>query len=954
MSQQQLRMPEPEPAYPAFGASLAGAESPPPSGAGGPSAAASPIAPPVPPALAAFIEALFLPEDTVVIRPIETWTEGGKKASRVAYKIIRYTRAKKLATDGRLWARILNEAQGEKANLFFGVCPRFRSDRNKNYDRAFQIRVVRVLWADLDCCTPDEALARCEKADLPRPSIIVSSGHGVHLYWLLAEPYPIDDVGDPPAISQEWITLAEGKRRPRDYVELAGERVYEFQTDARTGGDSKNRNPVFPNQLSVKALHVQCVQQGIAKQISGDHTQDLARLLRLPCTLNCKDERNGVSPVPCELFECDPARRYSFADFERFAAHSPDRIRRDQQAKIRLPRRKLTAGRRNTLGDHINRCAVADDRSLADFALCCWAVKEGLAADEVWAEVQDVGKFGQRGRDYFDRTWAAAENEVRGAIYDRAKRAAGGGRPPPNGIANGVSGASAHVNTPPPTGEEVHAGGAPEPPRGDELEEDLPNLREDPDDPHRLARAWEEEHSRHPDGDRAKYYREELWQWTGTRWTATPDNEMRATLARYCRKQLEGMGGDLTSLVQALTGEKPPTLPKVTRELVSNVMQAIAGDLLLSRGTPQPCWLGKDGPEQRPYIALENGILDVDAVLSGADCPMRGHSPLWFAPVCLPFAFDPNVRCPKWQAFLDRNLAGDLEKIALLQQWFGYLLLPDTRYQRWLMMVGEGRNGKSVVCAAIEAVLDATNISTVPMELFGDKFRLVGTLGKLVNLMPEIGELDKVAEGQLKAFVVGDSMEFERKYKTPFTARPTARIVAATNNPPRFSDKSEGIWRRISLLRFTVQIPHREMIPGMDKPAYWHEERSGMLGWALAGLHALRTQKEFTVPKDSADTLQRLRLDANPARRFLAERYEEGATDPDHTSCAAAYADYRFWCGTHGHTPLADSTFGIEISRLFPSVRRGRRGGKADRYWAYLGLKQREEEDPGEEKGVVS
>ena len=340
-------------------------------------------------------------------------------------------------------------------------------------------------------------------------------------------------------------------------------------------------------------------------------------------------------------------------------------------------------------------------------------------------------------------------------------------------------------------------------------------------------------------------------------------------------------------------------------------------------------------------------------MLSGAVSPLRPHSPRWFSPVCLPFAFDPHAACPKWLAFLNRNLASDLEKIALLQQWAGYLLLPDTRYQRWLMMVGEGRNGKSVVCAAIEALLHADNISTVPMELFGDKFRLVGTLGKLVNLMPEIGELDKIAEGQLKAFVVGDPMEFERKYKAPFAARPTARIVAATNNPPRFGDKSDGIWRRLCLLRFTVQIPHEEMIPGMDKPAYWFDERPGLLNSALAGLHALRTQGRFTIPKDSTDTIHRLRLDANPARRFLTEQYEEGAPYPAYVACADAYSDYRFWCSTHGHIPLADSTFGIEVSRLFASVVRKKMGGRAERRWGYLGLKHRPEPDLDDENGPV-
>jgi hypothetical protein len=398
--------------------------------------------------LTAFVNALFLPDDVIVIRPIETWTEGvgesKKKRSKVAYEFIRYTRAATLASAPGLWAMTLEEAQQAKANVFFGVCPRYKSGKNRKYDRAFQIRVVRALWADLDNCTVDEALRRCEQAGLPRPSIVVKSGHGVHLYWLLAEPYLIDDAGDPPPVRQEWVELADGKRRPRNYVELPDAvRVYEFFADPRTGGDSKKKNPEFPDRLSAKALHVQHVQQGMAKQIGGDHTQDLSRLLRLPFTLNRKDERNGKEPVPCELVECDPARRYAFADFERFAAHSPEKVRAGELAQIRLPKRKLTQGRLDKLGDHINHCITADDRSRADFRLCCFAISQGLDKEEVWRQVAEVGKFGERGRPYFDLTWANAEERVRVLIYDRARQKGAKAGPGTNGVTAGRCGLGA-------------------------------------------------------------------------------------------------------------------------------------------------------------------------------------------------------------------------------------------------------------------------------------------------------------------------------------------------------------------------------------------------------------------------------------------------------------------------------------------------------------------------------
>ena len=45
-----------------------------------------------PEALGQFLLALFAPDDTILVRPIEAWTEGGRKKSRVVYKQVRHRR----------------------------------------------------------------------------------------------------------------------------------------------------------------------------------------------------------------------------------------------------------------------------------------------------------------------------------------------------------------------------------------------------------------------------------------------------------------------------------------------------------------------------------------------------------------------------------------------------------------------------------------------------------------------------------------------------------------------------------------------------------------------------------------------------------------------------------------------------------------------------------------------
>jgi putative DNA primase/helicase len=340
---------------------------------------------------------------------------------------------------------------------------------------------------------------------------------------------------------------------------------------------------------------------------------------------------------------------------------------------------------------------------------------------------------------------------------------------------------------------------------------------------------------------------------------------------------------------------------------------------------------------------MRNGLFDVDAFLRGGNDYLRPHSPWWFSANLLPYAFDPKAECPQWLAFLERNLEGrQSPKSQLLQQFSGYLLVPDTSKQRFLMLVGEGANGKSVICAVLRGLLGNANVSSVPLELFGDKFRLAGTLGKLANIVAEVGELDKIAEGQIKAFTTGDLMEFEHKFKTPFQARPTARLVLATNNAPAFSDKSDGIWRRMLLLRLTVQIPEHERVAGMDTVDCWTTkgELPGILNWALAGLHALRQAGRFVVPAECQEEVERLRADSNPARRFLDEHYQTGSSE---VPTAGVYTAYRDWCQKNGHHPLAEVGLGKEVARRFRSVKVGKTTTSTGRVNAYKGLEERHE-----------
>ena len=461
---------------------------------------------------------------------------------------------------------------------------------------------------------------------------------------------------------------------------------------------------------------------------------------------------------------------------------------------------------------------------------------------------------------------------------------------------------------------------------------------ESADDPHRLARLYIGESCQHADGLTLRSWREQWDRWNGSAYRELPDAELQGELTASAKREMDR----INLIAQKLAdGEgPPPKVQKITKGMIGNVEMALASMTVWPGTIEPPAWWDGREWKRRNLISLSNGLLDLDALFEGKADVLLPHTPRWFSPTCLPYPFDPDADCQRWLAFLGRNLEGDAERIDLLQEWSGYCATPDTARQKFLALEGEGSNGKSVYCAALEAMLGSPNCSHVPLEVFGERFQLTATLGKLTNIASEVGELDKAAEGFLKSFTSGDPMQFEQKYKPTFSAVPTARLVLATNNRPRFSDRSGGLWRRMILMPWRVVIAADDpgRIFGMDKPDWWvaSGELPGIFNWALAGLDRLRRNNRFTRSEICEQALAEYRTENNPARMFLLESCREAPEGQ--APCGELYQAYRRWCEGNGYSPLADRSFGKEVKRVFTKAERREVGGRGSRAYCYCGI----------------
>ena len=75
------------------------------------------------------------------------------------------------------------------------------------------------------------------------------------------------------------------------------------------------------------------------------------------------------------------------------------------------------------------------------------------------------------------------------------------------------------------------------------------------------------------------------------------------------------------------------------------------------------------------------------------------HTPDWFSCVKLPVTYDQAAVCDQRMKTLFVNIEGDMERIAILQEFTGYLLWPQLTFEKYLTLLGDGGNGKSAFIA---------------------------------------------------------------------------------------------------------------------------------------------------------------------------------------------------------------------------------------------------------------
>lgn len=273
------------------------------------------------------------------------------------------------------------------------------------------------------------------------------------------------------------------------------------------------------------------------------------------------------------------------------------------------------------------------------------------------------------------------------------------------------------------------------------------------------------------------------------------------------------------------------------------------------------------------------------------------HDPEYYSQFQLPVEYNPEAECINWKQSL-KEWVPEKEARMFLQEFVGYSLIPDTSFQKSLILYGTGSNGKSTFLNILIKLFGEENLSSLPLHTLTDRFETVKIQDKLVNICPDISSAYLKETGILKTLIAGEKVKGEFKYGASFSFDPVARLIFSANQLPRSSDQSDAWYRRLEIVKFPNTFSKDDPDFDLHLEDKLKDELPGILNWAIIGLKRLKAQGNFTQSEAIAKAKREYEVDNDNVAAFLEDEAEFPVENYEIAS--KVYEMYKHYCETNG------------------------------------------------------
>lgn len=370
----------------------------------------------------------------------------------------------------------------------------------------------------------------------------------------------------------------------------------------------------------------------------------------------------------------------------------------------------------------------------------------------------------------------------------------------------------------------------------------------------------------------------------------------------------------------------------------------------IKNNNPATRWESNKFDNSNPrLVQFRNGTLSLDTMQLE---PSKAEN---LIPVSFDYDWNPDLKeparfCQHWQDMIAELTGDDGDAVNTIYRYLGYTFERSYRHQNFIVLLGQGNNGKSYFINLIKNfIIGNKNVSAVSLErLASDTARFSSALlyHKSMNLFSDISSSFLQSTSAVKNLTGDDSTTAEFKGQDGFQFLNFAKLLFSANELPPFKDDSKGFSRRPRVIEFVQDFDDEATLAHFQK-AYpkdvLKQEAQAFRQLCINEYHMNMNNKKKCFPESGQMKAARLNWFsiANTTSSFFDEmtKYSDLAKNNNiGESPMTLYQIYQDWAMKNGVKSLSRPNFEQKLKNRYPDavVKRVRKGGSQIRRWCGL------------------
>ncbi len=302
-------------------------------------------------------------------------------------------------------------------------------------------------------------------------------------------------------------------------------------------------------------------------------------------------------------------------------------------------------------------------------------------------------------------------------------------------------------------------------------------------------------------------------------------------------------------------------------------------------------------------IPLENGCYNIKTKR------LQKHSPKNNFTFISPIIYEPGAKCERWFQFLEEALYP--EDILTMKQWFGFNLFRQYFIKKAMICIGDKDVGKTILLDTLISFVGEKNKSGLSLQKIssGSDFSKFSLKNKLSNIYDDLSSSDINDGGAFKIATGGGYISAEEKFGDCVQFKTYAKQTLAGNKAPPVKDNDDDAY-------FSRFIPMKfDNVPEKIDPFLrdkLDKELSGILNWALEGLHEILEKGEFDFNKSDKQIKKIMELSGDNLIQFGAEVLEQS---DEKVTKEEMYQVYCLWANENEKPVLSKEQLGRRLNQ---------------------------------------